>query len=84
MSRLLLANLDPAVTDEEIKEFLTKYGFPACDQIHHEKNESSRPGVLVVFEGLDPTALGKLRERINNMYWRKRRLSAQVLRDQFS
>lgn len=84
MSRLLLANLDPAVTDDEIKAFLAKYGFPPCSEIHHEKNESSRPGVLVTFEGVDPTALGKLQERIHNMFWNKRRLSAQVLRDHFS
>lgn len=83
MSRLLLTNLAPGVTDEEIKEFLTKYGFPACQQIHHEQSESSRPGVLVTFEDIEPTALGKLQGRIHSVYWHKRRLSAQVLRDRF-
>jgi hypothetical protein len=84
MSRLLLTNVDPDVTDDEIKEFLTKYGFPPCDEVHREKNESSRPGVMVTYEGIDPTALGKLQERIHNLFWRKRTLSAQVLRDHFS
>jgi len=84
MSRLLLANLDPAITDDEIKAFLAKYGFPPCKEIHHEKNESSRPGALVIFEDLDPTQLSKLRERIHDIHWHGRKLSAQVLRDRFS
>jgi hypothetical protein len=84
MSRLLLGNLDPATTDEEIRAFLVKYGFPSYDTIEHEHSEGPRPGVLVTFDGIDATALGKFHERIHNIHWKKRKLSAQVLRDRFA
>jgi hypothetical protein len=39
---------------------------------------------MLGFSGLDPTALGQLQERINGMYWKKRKISAQVMRDRFA
>jgi hypothetical protein len=33
MTRLLLGNLDPAKTDDEIGDFLVKYGFPPFDKV---------------------------------------------------
>ena len=84
MSRLLLANIEPGTTDDEIREFLEKYGFPAPDGMEHAEGDGSRPGVVATFNTLDPSLLSKLQERINNLYWKKRTLSAQVLQDRFA
>ncbi len=84
MTRLLLGNLDPATTDDEIGEFLVKYGFPPFDKVEHQPGDGSRPAVVLTFAATDATALGKLRERIHNVYWKKRKLSAQILRDHFA
>ena len=65
MSRLLLSNIDPDTSDEEIQAFLEKYGFPP-------------------FDSLDPAVLGKLQQRIDHMYWKKRQLSASILHDRFA
>ena len=84
MSRLLLGNLDPGTTDDEIRDFLVKYGFPPFDEIEHEPGDGSRPGVLLTFHGTDPAALANLQQRIHDVYWKKRKLSAQLLRGGFA
>ena len=35
MARLWLSNIDSGVSDEEIRAFLQKYGFPSYDAIEH-------------------------------------------------
>ena len=84
MSRLWLVNIEPGTSDEEIRDFLVKYGFPPYDQIEHEEGDGSRPAAMLTFASVDPTALGDLQERINGMYWKKRKISAQVMRDRFA
>ena len=84
MSRLWLVNIEPGTSDEEIRDFLVKYGFPAFDSIEHEEGDGTRPAAMLTFDGLDPTALGQLQERVHNMYWKKRKLGAQVMRDRFA
>ena len=84
MSRLLLGNLEPGTTDDEIRDFLVKYGFPPFDEIEHEPGDGSRPSVLLTFAATDPTALSNLQPRIHDVYWKKRRLTARILRDRFA
>jgi hypothetical protein len=84
MSRLWLVNIEPGTSDEEIRDFLVKYGFPPYDQIEHEEGDGTRPAAMLTFISTDPTALGQLQERINGMYWKKRKLGAQVMRDRFA
>ena len=81
MTHLLLGNVEPGTTDEEIRDFLVKYGFPPFDSIQHEPGDGSRPGVLLTFDAINPMALGNLQKRIHDMYWNKRKVSAQILRD---
>ncbi len=84
MSRLWLVNIEPGTSDEEIRDFLVKYGFPPFDGIEHEEGDGTRPAAMLTFSGLDPTALGELQQRVHNMYWKKRKLGAQVMRDRFA
>jgi hypothetical protein len=84
MSRLLLGNLDPGTTDDEIRDFLVKYGFPPFDKIEHQPGDGTRPAVLLTFDATDPSVLGHLQQRVHDMYWKKRKLSAQILRGGFA
>lgn len=84
MTRLLLGNLEPGTTDEEIRDFLVKYGFPPFDAIEHEPGDGSRPAVLLSFPGLDPSALFNLQQRVHDMYWNKRKLTARIMQDRFA
>ena len=84
MTRLFLGNIEPGTSDDEIRAFLQRYGFPSFDAIEHEPGDGSRPAVLETFEGADPTAIGKLQQRIHNMHWKSRKLTAQLLRDGFA
>jgi hypothetical protein len=84
MTRLLLTNVEPGTTDDEIRDFLVKYGFPPFDEIEHQPGDGSRPSVLLTFEATDPTALGRLQQRIHDIYWKKRKLSARILQDRFA
>ena len=84
MARLMLGNLEPGTTDEEVRDFLVKYGFPPFDAIEHEPGDGSRPGVLLTFEGMEASALFNLQKRVHEMYWNKRKLSARILQDRFA
>ena len=81
MARLLLGNIEEGTSDEELKEFLMKYGFPEYDKVQHEAGTGSRPGAIVTFENVSPEVLHKLKERIHDLYWKKGRIVAQVLSD---
>lgn len=83
MSGMLLANVDPAVTDDEIREFLVKYGFPPFSAIEHHAGDGSQPSVLVSFDELDAAKLQALQPRIDHVYWHKRELHVRILQDRF-
>jgi hypothetical protein len=61
-----------------------KYGFPEFDEVQHVPGTGSRPAFLLTFKGVHPEVLRKLKEKIHDMYWRKGRLSAQILSDDFA
>lgn len=79
MLRLLLGNIEPETSDEELGEFLAKYGFPAWNTIEHLPGDGSRPAVLLTFDGSDERGLDKLRERVHHMYWKSRQLTAMII-----
>ncbi|WP_267225437.1 hypothetical protein [Dyella silvae] len=79
MLRLLLGNIEPGTSDEEIGEFLAKYGFPAWEAIEHVPGDGSRPAVMLSFGGISSNALEKLSERIHHMFWKGRELNAMII-----
>jgi hypothetical protein len=83
MSQLMLGNIEPGTSDDEIQEFLKRYGFPPYDEIVHVPGEGSRPAVKLTFNSLDPEALRNLQPRIHDLFWKNRRVTASVLRDHF-
>lgn len=83
MSKLMLGNIAPETTDDEIKDFLVKYGFPAYDAIEHYEGDGSRPSVMVTFNNLGAPELDKLKPRVHDIYWKQRKVSARVVLDSF-
>lgn len=84
MARLFMGNISDGTTDDEIKAFLVKYGCPEYDEIQHVPGAGNRPAVVLTFNGVHPEALHKVKERIHDMYWKKGRLTAQILSDDFA
>ncbi|MDM0117928.1 RNA-binding protein [Variovorax sp. J22R133] len=84
MSRLMLGNIEDGTSDEEIKAFLVKYGFPEFEKIQHVPGSGSRPGAILTFQTVSPEVLHKLKERIHDMYWKNGRIVAQILSDDFA
>ena len=81
MTRLLLGNIEPGTSDEEVAAFLDKYGFPAYDQIEQVPGDGSRPAVLLTYAGFSESALEKLRPRIHHIFWKSRELNVMILGD---
>jgi hypothetical protein len=81
MADLLIANIEDETTDEEIRNFLVKYGFPPFDEIQEVPGTGSRPAVLLTFNGLDATTLRNLQGRIHNIMWRGRTITARIMHE---
>lgn len=79
MAELLLGNVEESVPNEEINEFLQRYGFPPFDSIERVPAGSGRPIALLRFSDLSSEALTLLRSRIHNMFWRDHTISAQIM-----
>ena len=79
MADLLMAVVDNETTDEEIKAFLVKYGFPPFDAIQRMPGDGSRPSVLLSFNDVAPEILRTMLPHIQGMFWHKHTLHAQVL-----
>jgi hypothetical protein len=79
MATLWIGNIKPGTSDDELKALLVKYGFPACDGIEHVPGDGSRPAVMVTFETTDAIVLQKLQQRMDNLFWKDRRLNVSVM-----
>ena len=78
--KLWIGNLDPAVTDDELKAFVGKYA-PQLEiaEIERVPGDGSRPGATLTTDG-SLVALHEAQRRVSGMFWNKRKLIAQVLR----
>lgn len=79
MAELLLGNVEESVTDEEIGEFLIRYGFPQFSEIRRVPGAGSRPAALVIFDDVSAEGLRILQSRIHNLYWKNRTITALLL-----
>ncbi|MDB5771442.1 MAG: hypothetical protein JWM42_1816 [Burkholderia sp.] len=84
MADLLLGNVETGTSDEEIKAFLVKYGFPPFDAIEHMPGDGSRPAVLLTFKDAAPETLRSLQPRIQNIFWHNRKISAVIMDERYS
>ena len=78
MAKLWVGNMAPEVTEEDLKAFLVKYGFPEANAIERIGSEGTHPGAMVVFAGKTTSELRELAARVHGMYWRGHTLNVQV------
>ncbi|HZZ10981.1 MAG TPA: RNA-binding protein [Paraburkholderia sp.] len=81
MADLVIGNVDEDTSEEEVREFLMKYGFPSFDKMQPVPGTGSRPGLLLTFNDLDEVALRALQPRIQNMFWKNRTINVSVMRE---
>ena len=79
--KLWIGNLDPAVTDDELKAFVGKYA-PQLEigDIERVPGDGSRPAATLASKG-SLVALYEAQQRLDGMIWNQRTLVVQVLRD---
>jgi hypothetical protein len=83
MMHMLLGNIEPGTTGDEIRDLIMKYGFPAFDDIAFLEGDGSQPAVSLTFNSIDGEALSSLQSRLHHLYWKNRRLTAVVGRERF-
>lgn len=79
MGELWLGNIEDDTTDDEIRQFLCNYGFPQFDSLRRIEGTGERPAVLVSFDAIEPYVLRTMQPRINNLFWKNRTLTVQVM-----
>lgn len=84
MARLWIGNIEDKTTDEELQELLTKYGFPKFDAIERVPGDGSRPAAIFTFGEASPEGLALVAPRIQDLFWKHRKLTVQVMRDNFA
>ncbi len=83
MADLLRGNVESGTSDEDIRAFLVKYGFPPFDELEHVAGDGSRPAVLLTFKDAAPEALRSLVPRIQDLFWKNRKIHVQVISERY-
>jgi hypothetical protein len=78
MASLLIGNVDNNASDDDIRDLLARYGFPPCDSIEHMPGDGSRPAVLLRYGGAPAEALRSLQPRLNELFWKNRKIQVSV------
>ncbi|WP_250519192.1 RNA-binding protein [Caballeronia sp. ATUFL_M1_KS5A] len=79
MGDLWVGNLEESTTDEEIREFLCRYGFPLSDSIKRVTGTGDRPAAVVRFNSVEPHVVRTFQPRIHNIFWKNHKLVVQVM-----
>ncbi|MEN4919062.1 RNA-binding protein [Achromobacter spanius] len=80
MAALLINHVEDSTSDDDIRMFLHKYGFPELDAIRRVPSEGARPAVLVTFNAVTESELQALLPRIHQMFWKNHTITALVMR----
>ncbi|MFD4836536.1 RNA-binding protein [Achromobacter sp. NPDC058515] len=80
MAALLINHVEDSTSDDEIRTFLLKYGFPSLDRIQRVPSDGNRPAVLVTFNAATEAELHSLLPRIHQVFWKNHTITALVMR----
>jgi RNA recognition motif-containing protein len=79
MARLWINNLSPDVGDNDVTNFLQRYGFPPHARINAVADEQGRRrAVVLTYEGIDEQVLRNLQPRVHGVYFMGSTLHVQV------
>nr|WP_315592410.1 RNA-binding protein [uncultured Cupriavidus sp.] len=84
MTLLMLSNLHPDTTEDQVKDFVTRYGFPPYDEYERQEGDGTRPSVTLTFRTVDLATLQRLVPRIHGVFWNGHKINALILRERFS
>jgi hypothetical protein len=74
---LLISNLAPGTTDEELVSLVKKYAPDLeCLKVVRTDGDGSRPAALLSFVHMKLDSLDNLSQRLDGMFWKGRTLSA--------
>jgi hypothetical protein len=76
--KLLIGNIAPGTSADEVRALLEKYGAPGVGPIEQVAGEGSRPAAVAEVAAA-PEVLNKITQRLNGMYWKGRSLTVQAL-----
>jgi len=76
--KLWIGNLDPDTTDDELREFLSKYTQLKITGIVRHAGDGTRPAAMLELEGGDLKALDAAQRRLHGMYWKNRPLHVAI------
>ena len=76
--KLWIGNIAPETKDEELKEYLGRYGLDSVVSIQREAGDGSRPAAIVEVAAT-PEGLMKVTQRLNGMFWKGRTLTVQTI-----
>ena len=74
--KMWIGNIAPGTSDDELREFLKKYGIDTVASIEHVEGDGSRPAA-VIDVAATPDSLMKVTQRLNGMFWKGRTLVVQ-------
>ena len=75
--KLWIGNIAPETSDQELREFLKKYGVDTVASIERVEGDGSRPAAVVEVAAT-PEALMKVTQRLNGMFWKGKTLVVQT------
>lgn len=84
MMHMLLGNIEPGTSSDEIRDLVVKYGFPPFDEIEFLEGDGSRPAVALTFNSIDAPALATLQPRLHHLFWKNRQITATIGRERFA
>jgi hypothetical protein len=76
--KLWIGNIAPGTSDEDLREFVGKYGIAEVASIEHVPGDGSRPAA-VLDVAATTEVLMKVTQRLNGMYWKGRSLNVQAI-----
>ena len=76
--KLWIGNIAPGTSDDELREFLAKYGVTTVASVEQVPGDGSRPAAVLEVAST-PEALMKVTERLNGMHWKGRTLVVQAI-----
>ena len=75
--KLWIGNIAPGTNDEELREFVGRYGIETVASIQHV-DDGSRPAAILEVAAT-PDQLRQVSQRLNGMYWKGNSLLVQPL-----
>jgi RNA recognition motif-containing protein len=78
MASLWIGNINDSTTEDELRTFLEKYGFPPFDSLQMMEGTGTRPAALVTFNEVHAPVLRSLQPRIDKVFWKDRTIEVQV------